>query len=111
MNVTPLHRRVPEVIAEARNLLAGLMEADLPPAAALAVCQAYNHLETADDGLWPPPQPPDICDLEVALGQVQGLLRYAVEHPGPRLDPYDLGCALRETAAATVLIQHPGGSA
>ncbi len=111
MNVTPLHRRVPEVIAEARNLLAGLMDADLPPGAALAVCQAYNHLETADDGLWPPPHPPHFSDLGVALGQVQGLLRYAVDYPGPRLDPYALGCALRETAAAIVLLQHPGGAA
>ena len=111
MNVTPLHRRVPEVIAEARNLLASLIDTDLPAAAALALGQAYNHLETADDGLWPPPRPPRIDDVEMALSQVHGLLRYAVDHPGPRLDPYDLGCALRETAAAIVLMQHPGGAA
>jgi hypothetical protein len=48
VNVIPLHRPVRQVIAQARNLLAGLMDADLPQAAALAVCQAYNHLEAAE---------------------------------------------------------------
>jgi hypothetical protein len=110
VNVIPLHRPVRQVIAQARNLLAGLMDADLPQAAALAVCQAYNHLEAADDALWPPPQPSRVGDPQVALDQVQGLLHYAVDHPGPDLNPYDLGWALRETAAAIVLMHRPGGA-
>ena len=45
----------PAAVDQARNLLAGVLDADLDREPLLATCEAYNHLESTHVGLWTPP--------------------------------------------------------
>jgi hypothetical protein len=45
----------PTAVDEARNLLAGVLDADLDLEPLLTTCDAYNHLEQAHGRLWSPP--------------------------------------------------------
>ncbi len=109
MNVVPLQGSPPAVVAEARDLLAGLQDVDLPQGSLLAVCEAYNHLDNAHNALWPPPREVRVDDTEGTLHRVHAVLLSVVHQRDLGLNPYALGAALRETAQALALLHHPGG--
>lgn len=111
MNVVPLRGAQPPEVAEARNLLAALHDVGLPQASLLSVCESYNHLDSAHEGLWPPPQEVEVDDAEVALDRVHAALLSALDKRHLDLSAYALGAALRETAQALALLHRPGGGA
>jgi hypothetical protein len=99
----------PAAVDEARNLLAGVLDADLDPEPLLAACDAYNHLECTHAGLWSPPSAADVPDPAAALDQVHTLLINTLHQRQHALDPIELALAIRATATALALL--PGGDA
>ncbi len=100
----------PIAVDEARNLLAGVLDADLDPEPLLAACEAYNHLESTRADLWSPPSSADVADPATALDHVLALLTATLHQRRHALDPIELALAIRATATALALLR-PGGDA
>ncbi len=99
----------PAAVDEARNLLAGVLDADLDPEPLLAACEAYNHLECTHAGLWSPPCPAgELPDPAAALDQVHALLTDTLHKRQHALDPIELALAIRATAIALALLRPSG---
>jgi hypothetical protein len=104
MSTTP----TPAAIAQARNLLAGVLDADLDPEPLLAVCEAYSHLDNTHAGLWSPPSLAGVSDPAAALDHVHALLTDTLHARQHALDPIELALAIRATATALTQLR-PGG--
>ena len=100
----------PLAVEEARNLLAGVLDADLDLEPLLTACDAYNHLEQAHEGLSSPPSSCEVADPAAALEHVQALLTATLHQRRRELDPIELALAIRATATALALLR-PGGDA
>jgi hypothetical protein len=100
----------PLAVEEARNLLAGVLDANLDLEPLLTACDAYNHLEQAHNGLWSPSSSTVIEDPAAALEHAHTLLTDTLHHRPPGLDPIQLALAILATAAALALLS-PGGDA
>jgi len=100
----------PAAVEQARNLLAGVLDADLDPEPLLAACEAYNHLERTHAGLWSPPSSAEFPDPAAALDDVHGLLTDTLHQRQHALDPIELALTIRATATALALLR-PGGDA
>jgi hypothetical protein len=100
----------PAAVDQARNLLAGVLDADLDPEPLLAACEAYNHLESTHVGLWAPPHSAGVSDPAAALDHVHALLTDTLHERQHALDPIELALAIRATATAVGLLK-PGGDA
>ena len=101
----------PPAVDEARNLLAGVVDADLAREPVLTVGEAYDHLEEAHAGLWSPPSPAHIGDPAEALGRAHGLLTDTLHERQHALDPIQLAFAIRDIATALALLGQGGEAA
>ncbi len=101
----------PAAVDEARNLLAGVLDADLDPEPLLAACEAYNHLECTHAGLWSPPTSAEFRDLAAALERVHALLTDTLHKRQHALDPIELALTIRATATALALLRSGGDAA
>jgi len=101
----------PAAVDEARSLLAGVLDADLDPEPLLAVCEAYNHLESTHAGLWSPPTAAELSDPAAALNEVHTLLTDTLHKRQHALDPIELALTIRTTATALALLRSGGDAA
>lgn len=101
----------PPAVDEARNLLAGVLDADLAREPVLTVGKAYDHLEESHAGLWSPPASVHIGNPAEALSRAHGLLTATLHERQHALDPIQLAFAIRTIATALALVGQGGQAA
>lgn len=98
----------PAAVDDARNLLAGLLDADLAREPLLTVGEAYDHLEESHSGLWSSPCSAHVANPAEALRRAHGLLADTLDERQHELDPVELALAIRATTTALALLGASG---